>query len=184
MIPLRLLLYSSGALLLTGISFSPTLYCAGEITVGNTANSLANDLDIQIDRLYAEIAAKVSDVPTTTARELLSIRTRKPILVDVRGDAERAVSVIPGAITLAQLATAYPANPGPVVVYCTVGYRSGLVTRELRAKNIPARNLRGGILAWIAAGGILVDATNKQTNHVHVYAAHWAAVPKNFSAHF
>jgi rhodanese-related sulfurtransferase len=148
------------------------------------SETASSALALRVDALYVEIATKLSDVPTFNAYELLSNPASNAILVDVRSDAERAVSVIPGAIRLEQLAAAYQPQSRLVIVYCTVGYRSGLVARELRAKKIPARNLRGGILAWIAAGGTLVDGQNKQTNNVHVYAAHWAVVPANFSAQF
>jgi len=42
--------------------------------------------------------------------------------------------------------------------------------------------LRGGILAWLAAGGALVDAQGAPTNRVHVYGRRWNAVPEGFVA--
>ena len=54
--------------------------------------------------------------------------------------------------------------------------------RRLRLFARPARNLRGGILVWIAAGGGLVDAQLKPSHQVHVYAKAWAAVPDEFEA--
>jgi rhodanese-related sulfurtransferase len=147
-----------------------------------SASSAADkQLNSRIDTLYEAIASKVDDVPTVSANALLRQKTAT-IFVDVREPRERAVSRIPGAISLEQLPAIYRTNPRPVVVYCTIGYRSGLSTRELRAKGIPASNLRGGILAWIANGGQLIDAKQKQTHRVHVYAKNWAAVPENYSA--
>jgi rhodanese-related sulfurtransferase len=137
----------------------------------------------QIDQLYQAISAAVSDVPSMDAAHALKLPANA-IFLDVRADAERAVSVLPGAITLAQLPAAVAAKPGPVLVYCTVGYRSGLAARKLQAQGIDARNLRGGILAWIAAGGRIQDAQGKATKRVHVYAKNWAAVPADFTAVF
>jgi rhodanese-related sulfurtransferase len=146
------------------------------------ASSAADkQLNSRIDGLYQAIASKVDDVPTVSANALLQQKT-SIIFVDVREPRERAVSRIPGAITLEQLPAVYRTKPGPVVVYCTIGYRSGLSARELRAKGIPASNLRGGILAWVANGGRVVDTKQKQTHRVHVYAKNWAAVPENYSA--
>jgi rhodanese-related sulfurtransferase len=140
-------------------------------------------LNARIEALYQNIASKVDDVPTISASSLLSQKAiPTPIFVDVRESRERSVSHIPGAITLDQLAAAYRAKPRPIIVYCTIGYRSGLTTRKLRAKGMPANNLRGGILSWIAHGGRLLDGNQKQTYRVHVYAKEWAVVPKHYSA--
>jgi rhodanese-related sulfurtransferase len=141
-------------------------------------------LESQVDALYQEIEGKIDGVPYVVARDLVAMTAGAPIYVDVRSPAERAVSVIPGAITLDQLGSVYQAKPREIVVYCTVGYRSGLAVRELRAKHLPARNLRGGILAWLAAGGTLNDSAQKPTHQVHVYAQHWAVVPPIYSARF
>jgi rhodanese-related sulfurtransferase len=139
---------------------------------------------VKIETLFQEYAAKVSDVPTLGAALLLAKNAPDTIFIDVREARERAVSSIPGALSLAQFEALKERAKHPVVVYCTVGYRSGLSARALRAQGIDARNLRGGILAWIASGGALVDAQGKPTLHVHVYAEHWAVVPKTFIAQF
>jgi adenylyltransferase/sulfurtransferase len=38
----------------------------------------------------------------------------------------------------------------PIVVHCKMGGRSAQITAQLRAKGYDARNLTGGILAWIS----------------------------------
>ena len=133
----------------------------------------------KVEALYQDIAPKIGDVPII---DVASAKAADAILLDVRSPQERAVSIIPGAITEAEFQRIYKANPKLVVVYCTIGYRSGLRARELRAEGIDALNLRGGILAWIAQGGALQDSFGKPTHQVHVYAKAWAAVPANFSA--
>ena len=88
------------------------------------------------------------------------------------------MSVILGAVFDADLIAA----GAEVIVYCTVGLRSGKTARQLRERGINALNLRGGILAWLAAGGALVDAQGAPTNRVHVYGRRWNAVPEGFEA--
>ena len=38
----------------------------------------------------------------------------------------------------------------PIVVHCKMGGRSAQITAQLRARGYDARNLSGGILAWIS----------------------------------
>ncbi len=145
------------------------------------AESTAMQADVlkKVEALYQDIAPKIGNVPTI---DVASVNVADAILLDVRSAQERAVSIIPGAITEADFRRVYQVKPKLVVIYCTIGYRSGLRTRELSAEGIDARNLRGGILAWIAQGGTLQDSFGKPTHQVHVYAKAWAAVPANFSA--
>ena len=137
-------------------------------------------LDQRIEALVADVEASVGDVPVIRADALrlaLSAAT-PPMLLDVRAPEERAVSVIPGAVFDADR---IPAG-ADVIVYCTVGLRSGKTARQLRERGINALNLRGGILAWLAAGGALVDADGRATQRVHVYGRRWNAVPAGFEA--
>jgi rhodanese-related sulfurtransferase len=77
-------------------------------------------------------------------------------LVDVRESWEHAAGAIAGSHhhPLAQLAAASeqldPARP--VVFYCHVGARSAYATQVFRQAGWDARNLVGGIEAWVAAG--------------------------------
>ncbi len=144
-------------------------------------NATQGELLNKVEALYQDIASKISDVPSIDVPSALGANA---ILLDVRSAQERAVSMIPGAVTEAEFMRIYQAKPKLVVVYCTIGYRSGERARELRAQGIDARNLRGGILAWIAHGGALYDSLGKVTHQVHVYAKAWAVVPANYSAVF
>lgn len=131
----------------------------------------------RVEALVQAIEPQVSDVPVMLVEQLRRAQPQ-PLLLDVRSKAEREVSVIPGAIFDAG---SIPAG-GRVVVYCTVGLRSGIAARKLRAQGIDAVNLRGGILAWLAAGGELLDPAGQPTQAVHVYGRRWDAVPDNVQA--
>lgn len=98
-------------------------------------------LQQRVEALASAIEPQVADVPVTRAKQLLRADPM-PLLLDVRSPAERAVSIIPGALT--ELGTQPPGTR--VVVYCTVGLRSGIRARQLRAQGFDAVNLRGGIL--------------------------------------
>lgn len=78
------------------------------------------------------------------------------LLLDVRSAAERRAALIPGSrhIPLGELGSrAATLPPGRVIIcQCASGQRSAAATRLLRAQGLDARNLRGGIGRWQAAG--------------------------------
>jgi sodium/bile acid cotransporter 7 len=132
---------------------------------------------MKIERMNAGFGFKV---PEVDAGELLSKYHQNPrnlVVVDVRTEAERAVSVIKGAVTKEQ----YEADVNgeyvgkKVVAYCTIGYRSGkYVEKLIKDKGVDAYNLRGSILAWTHAGGPLETADGTPTNVVHTWGKAWA----------
>jgi sodium/bile acid cotransporter 7 len=125
----------------------------------------------RIESLYRGYAAQFPSVPETTVAELLE-RRQDILLVDAREAEEQEVSVIPGAVV--RTALDVDALQGKrVVVYCTIGYRSGLAARELRERGVEATNLKGGVLLWTHAGQPLVDPAGQRTRRVHVYGSRW-----------
>ena len=92
----------------------------------------------------------------TSVEELKALRASgQPfVLVDVREPQEFQICRIPDSklIPLGQLpARLNELSPdGPeIIVHCKSGVRSAKAVRLLREHGIPARNLKGGILAWI-----------------------------------
>jgi rhodanese-related sulfurtransferase len=99
------------------------------------------------------------DIPPMSSRELLQRNLDDNlIIIDVRTNPERQVSMIPGAISLTtfeqEVLMVHNNNntDTTIVTYCTIGYRSGMEARRLRQryhlKNI--YNL-DGILAYTHA---------------------------------
>jgi len=136
----------------------------------------------KIEREYRKYRQSFAEVPEMTLEQSKKLDREKVIFIDVREDAERNVSMLPKAIGQA----AFEANEEiykdhKLIVYCTIGYRSGLFARELRKKNLDAYNLRGGILAWLDDGG-KVFKDNKEVKKVHVYGSRWNYVPKGYEA--
>lgn len=93
-----------------------------------------------------------------------------PVLIDVRSPAERAISTIPGALSVEVYEAEAP--DGPVVTFCTIGARSGDYAARLLTEGREVRNLSGSLLAWTHAGGPLVDDAGP-TVRLHVYGPRW-----------
>ena len=91
-----------------------------------------------------------------TVEELKAWRDRgqRHTLIDVREPAEYAICAIDGAILIPmnEVASRLDLLPTdqPIVVHCKVGGRSAAVADQLRSRGYDARNLTGGILAWIS----------------------------------
>lgn len=160
-----------------GIRRAALLLCAWACALPAGADA---GLDQRIDAAVADFQDELVDVPIIWPAELLaqSESANRPVLLDVRPPAERAVSVLAGALTDA---ASIPAG-SKVVVYCTVGLRSGRAVQQLRARGVDAVNLRGGILGWLAAGGVVVDESGAPTRRVHVYGRRWNLVPPDVTA--
>lgn len=104
------------------------------------------------------------------------------IFVDEREPEEQAVSMLPGAIESEEfLSNPSRYNEKLVVGYCTISYRSGILARRLQKKGITMVNLRGGILAWLHAGG-KVYRDGRAVIEVHVYGKKWNLAPSSYQA--
>ncbi len=62
----------------------------------------------------------------------------------------------------------------PLIVYCSVGYRSEKIAEQLKAKGFKdVKNLYGGIFEWVNQGKPIVDSNNRSTKKVHAYSKMW-----------
>ncbi len=130
----------------------------------------------RINDLYSRSkSGHFPNVEDVTMEGLAALReAEEVVLVDVRNPPEQEVSMIPGAITAAELeADPEPYSGKTFVTYCTVGHRSGLYAQKLAAEGHRAVNLAGAILAWTHAGGELIDG-NGPTQRVHVGGPKWS----------
>lgn len=104
------------------------------------------------------------------------------VLLDIREEAEYAVSHLPGAkhVKPDQIAAfaksqleALPKTT-PIVVYCAVGARSAIAAQALTALGFTnVLNVKGSIFAWANEGRPLEGGTR-----VHPYDAHWGELLK------
>ena len=63
----------------------------------------------------------------------------------------------------------------PIVVYCSIGYRSERIGEKLQdAGYTKVFNLYGGIFDWKNKGGVVVALDNDTTQKVHTYNKQWS----------
>lgn len=101
------------------------------------------------------------------------------ILVDAREEEEYQVSHIPGAVHVGyeQIKESdldrLPRDK-PIVVYCSVGYRSEKIAKRLQDKRPqPVYNLYGGVFEWVNEGNRVVNLQHEPTQKVHAYNKTW-----------
>ena len=136
----------------------------------------------KIEKMYERYKQKsFPNTPDVKVEELPQIQKKqKVILVDVRTKKEEKVSTIPGAISKEEFEKNFDKYKNDLIVpYCTIGYRSGLYTKELLKKGLRARNLMGGVLAWAFAGKKFASPSGDSTR-VHVYGKKWNLLPENY----
>ena len=115
-------------------------------------------------------------VPDQADREI-------PLLLDVREPEEYEVSHLAGAVTAPSRKEALEAleeipPDRPVVLYCSVGYRSSEVADFLAKKGIrKVYNLEGSIFAW-ANEGRPVYRGGERVHVVHPYDRVWGKLLK------
>ncbi|HKP96061.1 MAG TPA: rhodanese-like domain-containing protein [Fibrobacteria bacterium] len=169
----------------------PLLCCAAALLLAALSPAQTPSLTEKLEgRLRIAIikATKDLDVPLIKAAELKAIlEDTNLVLIDVRQPREQEVSMLPHALTTAGFAEKFrhgiPAGKR-LVVYCTIGYRSGKYALELAKQGIKAENLEGGVLAWSFAGGkfLVKDAQGgwSGTHRIHVYAPEWNIVHPDY----
>lgn len=102
------------------------------------------------------------------------------VLLDARPQSEYDVSHIKGAKRVGFRKIDETALEGidkdePIVVYCSIGYRSEKVGEKLRKmgfKNV--YNLYGSIFEWVNQGNEVVNKDGEKTEKVHTYNKRWS----------
>ena len=129
---------------------------------------------------YKKDFPRVQDIDPSDAMRLL--QEGKALFIDVREAKEQQVSMLPGAVTEKQ----FLKDPGryrdrTLIGYCTISYRSGKLAEKLKAQGITLLNLKGGMLAWVHAGGKVYDQSG-ETKRIHVYGKKWNLGPQGYEA--
>lgn len=132
-----------------------------------------------LPRVEAEVREEFPLVGRVSVEELEGMLEtgENPLLLDVRAPEEFAVSHLQGAVraeTVEEARAAMERQPGrPVIVYCSVGYRSAKLADELRQTGHPqVRNLEGSIFAW-ANSGHPVYRDDQEVHAVHPFNRRW-----------
>lgn len=122
-------------------------------------------------------------VPELTISKLSSIDTSS-VFLDAREKAEFQVSSIPNATWVGyesfDLKTVNDLDKSaPIVVYCSIGYRSEKVAEQLiNAGFTNVKNLYGGIFEYVNQELPLIDTEGNQTNKIHAYSKTWGMLLK------
>jgi len=117
-------------------------------------------------------------VPVISVAALSSAKDSVTIL-DTRDSKEYSVSRIPGAIHVGFDAfeidkISHLPKDTPVVVYCSVGYRSEKIGEKLTDAGFEeVSNLYGGIFEWVNQNQTVVD-DDGPTQRIHPYSILWS----------
>ncbi len=107
-----------------------------------------------------------------------AVRARGAVFLDAREPEEYEVSHIEGALHVGfshfdLQSVAHLPKDTPVIVYCTVGYRSEKIAAEMQENGFMAvSNLYGGIFEWVN-GGYPVVCNGAPTERVHAFDRIW-----------
>lgn len=123
-------------------------------------------------------------IPTITVDELLPMQG-DVVLLDAREKEEYVVSHIPNAehvgydhINMELLKTMDKTKP--VVVYCSIGYRSEKIAEQLKKEGFTkVYNLYGSIFEWVNRGQSICDMQGSTTNKIHTYNKSWSKWVEN-----
>jgi rhodanese-related sulfurtransferase len=100
------------------------------------------------------------------------------VIIDSREWAEFNVSHLPGAIWIGYNHPKFEVldsidHSKKIVVYCSVGYRSGKIAEKIASQGyVHVYNLWGGIFDWVNNGNAVVNDKGK-TSEVHAYSKKW-----------
>jgi rhodanese-related sulfurtransferase len=121
-------------------------------------------------------------VPVMGVKDLKKALDQKEsyLILDAREWEEYAVSHLPGA-RFAGYKNFDPkqwsgvSKDQPIVVYCSVGYRSEKISKKLEKLGYAkVYNLYGSIFEWVNQGYQVVDEKGKQVQAVHTYNEDWS----------
>lgn len=138
-------------------------------------NSDAQVQSTAFDSLLKVMVTKA--VPTVGCEDIKKMKNA--VLLDTRAKREYEVSHLKGAkwvgydeFDLAKVAD-FPKDAN-IVVYCSIGVRSGRIGEKLlKAGYTNVHNFYGSIFEWINQGNPVYDMSGKQTNKIHAYNWKW-----------
>lgn len=156
--------------LLLSLLFLATMSCAQQVDTNASCNNPAFDkkvrnlLDLTVTPITPDELKKMDGV----------------LLLDIREKEEYDISHIEGAEYMGYkdydetLLKDVPKET-PIVVYCSIGYRSEKVGEKIEKLGFTTvYNLYGSIFEWVNQGNPVVDNNNSTTHKVHTYNKNWS----------
>jgi rhodanese-related sulfurtransferase len=148
-------------------------------TLACTAQEPTNRAHCQNPNFDKKVASMISfTVPTINPSD--AKKMNNVVYLDAREKAEFDISHLPNARFIgynnfeATTLTHIPKET-PIVVYCSIGYRSEKIGEKLLKlgyKNV--HNLYGSIFEWVNQGNEVVDNQGITTKKVHTYNKKWS----------
>ncbi len=117
------------------------------------------------------------DVPEISVKD--AVTRYDAVFLDAREKAEYDVSHIKGARYIGYDDFDFSRVKNlkqnqPLIVYCSVGYRSEKITEKLKTYGFSnVSNLYGGIFEWVNEGYKVYDNSGMTTEKVHAYDKTW-----------
>ena len=121
---------------------------------------------------------EIRQLSTTDLAQWLNSNQTNPLLLDARTEAEYRVSHLHNAQLVADnledtIALKEVKFSTPIVIYCSVGYRSAAIARQLQSLGYQnVFNLSGSIFQWFNEDRALYRQ-GQPTNRVHPYQKFW-----------
>ena len=146
--------------------------------------TVSGQIDNEFQEYLRELKAQF-DIPNISAD---SLQNEEFLLLDTREKEEYEVSHISNALLVGYNdfdisrfdSVSFDKK---IVVYCSVGYRSSIITRELYKKGFKnVYNLYGGIFKWANEGRLIVSG-NEKTLNLHAYDQDWGRYITNPDIH-
>ncbi|MEZ4772961.1 MAG: rhodanese-like domain-containing protein [Bacteroidia bacterium] len=127
-----------------------------------------------LDKMYKKT------VPLVHADQVKQKGLHQYVILDTREPEEYKVSHLPGAVDAGYdhfdpKVVSGIAKDKPILVYCSVGYRSERIGEKLKSMGYTqVYNLYGGIFDWKNHGNTVVDLSGSNTEKVHTYNFQWS----------
>ncbi|MCG8332650.1 MAG: rhodanese-like domain-containing protein [Chitinophagales bacterium] len=118
-------------------------------------------------------------IPTIGAKEAWENR-ESVVFLDAREEEEYKVSHIEKALFIGYKNPDYSKldvlpKDSPIVIYCSIGYRSEKIGEELKKRGfVNIHNMYGSIFEWVNQGYPIVDKNREHTNKLHTYNEKWS----------
>lgn len=159
---------------LSTLSLSGLLACSPpQITAQRTAHCINPEFDKKVARTIRQ------SIPLMDVQELYQ-NSQNLLIFDAREWDEYEVSHIPGAKFLGYQSPDWKALEGvpkdkPIVVYCSIGYRSEKSGELLQSKGFSkVYNLYGSIFEWVNRGYSVVNTRGDTVAQIHTYNKAWS----------
>jgi len=128
----------------------------------------------KIDKLLSE------SVPFQYVGDLTEEKMKEFVVLDAREKEEYDISRIPGAQYIGYDHPDYSAvanvdKDTPLLVYCSIGYRSEKIGEKLEKQGYTnVYNLYGSIFEWVNQGKPIVGSSGDKTTNIHTYNKKWS----------